>query len=189
MDSERISATEAAIVAATVATSDSRIEIVSERRPAYSAAFRARVVAESSGLGVRAPELAHRYGIHVSLIYRWRRMAKAQTVSAPPVRPRRQRPDTVDAAAEAPVTFIPLGIVGPPKRKVQPFTGARGTSTPGMDIAKVSRRPPTAVARRDGDKRPSIIEIDMVGGTTLRVDATVEEGALRRVLAVLQGLP
>jgi hypothetical protein len=103
--------------------------------------------------------------------------------------PRRQRPDTVDAAAEVPVTFIPLGIVGPPKCKVQPSTGARGTSPPGMDIAKVSRQPPTTVARRDGDKRPSIIEIDMVGGTTPRVDATVEEGVLRRVLAVLQSLP
>jgi transposase-like protein len=141
MDSEKISATEAATVAATVATSESRIEIVSERRPAYSAAFRARVVAESSGPGVRAPDLAHRYGIHVSVIYRWRRMAKAQTMVTSPVPSRRQRPDTVEAAAEAPVTFIPLGIVGPPKPKVAPSTEARGTSTLGMDMAKVSRRP------------------------------------------------
>ena len=73
MDSERISATEVATVAATVATSEPRIEIVTERWPAYSAAFRARVVAESSAPGCRAPDLARRYGIHVSLIYRWRR--------------------------------------------------------------------------------------------------------------------
>jgi hypothetical protein len=55
MDSERISATEAATVAATVATSEPRIEIVTERRPAYSAAFRARVVAESSAPGAGLP--------------------------------------------------------------------------------------------------------------------------------------
>jgi hypothetical protein len=89
---------------------------------------------------------------------------------------------------EVPVTFIPLGIVGPPKPKVQPSTEARGTSTLGMDIAKVSRRPRGAVPRRDRDERPSIIEIDMAGGTTLRVDATVDDGALRRVLAVLRSL-
>jgi transposase-like protein len=188
MDSEKISATEAATVAATVATSESRIEIISERRPAYSAAFRARVVAESSGPGVRAPDLAHRYGIHVSLIYRWRRMAKAQTMMISHVPSRRQRPDTLEAAAEVPVTFLPLGIVGPPKPKVEPSTKARGTSTLGMDIAKVSRRPRGAVPRRDRDERPSIIEIDMAGGTTLRVDATVDDGALRRVLAVLRSL-
>jgi hypothetical protein len=102
---------------------------------------------------------------------------------------RRRRPDTVEAApVEVPVTFIPLGIVGPPKPKVQPSTEARGTSTLGMDIAKVSRRPRGAVPRRDRDERPSIIEIDMAGGTTLRVDATVDDGALRRVLAVLRSL-
>jgi hypothetical protein len=42
--------------------------------------------------------------------------------------------------------------------------------------------------RRDKDERPSIIEIDMAGGTMLRVDATVDDGALRRVLAVLMSL-
>jgi hypothetical protein len=72
MDNERILVTEAATVAATVASSEPRIEIVTERRPAYSAAFRARVVAEASVPGIRAPDLARRYSIHVSLIYRWR---------------------------------------------------------------------------------------------------------------------
>jgi hypothetical protein len=45
-----------------------------------------------------------------------------------------------------------------------------------------------SLPRRDRDERPSIIEIDMAGGTTLRVDATVDDGALRRVLAVLRSL-
>jgi hypothetical protein len=54
MDNERIFSTEAATVAATVATSEPRIEIVTERRPPYSAAFRARVLAESSAPGIRA---------------------------------------------------------------------------------------------------------------------------------------
>jgi transposase-like protein len=121
MDNKRIVATEAATVAATVASFEPRIEIVTERRPAYSAAFRARVVAESSAPGVRAPELARRYGIHVSLIYRWRRMAKAQAKAAASARPRRQRRATmeasaVDAVAVPPVTFIPVRVIGHPEQ-------------------------------------------------------------------------
>jgi transposase-like protein len=194
MDSERISATEAATVAATEATSEPRIEIVIERRPAYSAAFRARVVAESSGPGVRAPDLARRYGIHVSLIYRWRRVAKAEMKVAATTRRRHQKLDVMDAnaAGELPVSFIPLGIVGHPECTGRPPAEERGTldlrSQVPTPSRAVSRRPRAAVPRRDRDERPSIIEIDMAGGTTLRVDATVDDGALRRVLAVLRSL-
>jgi hypothetical protein len=38
------------------------------------------------------------------------------------------------------------------------------------------------------DERPGMIEIDLPGGTRLRVDAFVNERALRRVLSVLQAL-
>ena len=179
-------------MAATVATSEPRIEIVTERRPAYSAAFRARVVAESSAPGCRAPDLARRYGIHVSLIYRWRRMAKAQMKVASSARVRRQRPDTMDVASEPPVTFIPVGIVGQSERAVRLPTDVHGTPASDTDVSTasgaVSRRPRTAVARRDREERPSLIEIDIAGGATLRVDATVDDGALRRVLAVLRSL-
>jgi hypothetical protein len=46
-----------------------------------------------------------------------------------------------------------------------------------------------AVSRRDGAERSGIIEINMEGGTTLRVDTTVDDEALRRVLTVLRSLP
>jgi len=39
------------------------------------------------------------------------------------------------------------------------------------------------------DERPGMIEIDLPGGTRLRVDAFVNERALRRVLSVLQTQP
>ena len=186
MDNERILATEAAAVAATVASSEPRIEIVTERRPAYSAAFRARVVAESSVPGIRAPDLARRYGIHVSLIYRWRRMAKAQTKVTTSARPRRQRRPTTDAVAVPPVTFIPVRVIGHAEQAVPPAVGIDDTPTPGKASRAVSRRPRTAVPRRDRDERSGIIEIDMAGGTTLRVDTTVDDEALRRVLTVLR---
>ena len=39
------------------------------------------------------------------------------------------------------------------------------------------------------DERPGVIEIDLVDGVRLRVDAFVNERALRRVLAVLKAAP
>ena len=68
-------------MAATDCEAGPRIEIVGERRRAHDAGFRARVVAESVEPGVRIQEVARRDGICPSLIYRWRRLAAAETAS------------------------------------------------------------------------------------------------------------
>jgi transposase len=60
-----------------------RIEIVSDRRRAHSAEFRAAMVAQSLEPGIRIQDLARRNGICASLIYRWRR---EQPAAAPPAR-------------------------------------------------------------------------------------------------------
>ena len=67
-DKERMLGRKAATEAAIVAASKRRIEIVGVRRPAYDAAFRARVVEASLALGMRARDLARRQDIYVSLI-------------------------------------------------------------------------------------------------------------------------
>lgn len=75
-------------MAATVAATDAsppRIEIVGERRRAHDAAFRARVVSEALA-GARVQELARRYDICASLIYRWRRLAVPQAGAGSAVR-------------------------------------------------------------------------------------------------------
>ena len=69
-------ANEAATAAATDRVGSDRIEIVGERRRAYAPEFRARLVAESLVPGARVGEVARRYGLSVSLIYRWRRLAR-----------------------------------------------------------------------------------------------------------------
>jgi transposase-like protein len=61
---------EAAKLAATVAAPMPRIEIVSDRRRAHSAEFRAAMVARSLEPGIRTQHLARRNGICASLIYR-----------------------------------------------------------------------------------------------------------------------
>ncbi len=43
-----------------------------------------------------------------------------------------------------------------------------------------------SLARPGMDERPGVIEIDLTNGIRLRVDAFVNERALRRVLAVLK---
>lgn len=52
----------------------------------HDAAFRARVVAASLAPGARVEELARRYGICTSLIYRWRRATSGPALRAPAVR-------------------------------------------------------------------------------------------------------
>jgi transposase len=72
---------DAAGVAATVAASVQRIEIVGDRRRAHDAAFRACVIAEAQAPGARVQDVARRHGICSSLIYRWRRAAAPQAGS------------------------------------------------------------------------------------------------------------
>jgi len=73
-------------VAATLAATDveamPRIEIVGERRRAYDAEFRARVVTESVAPGARVQNIAARYGVCPSLIYRWRRAVGTEATGA-----------------------------------------------------------------------------------------------------------
>ena len=76
----------AATLAATNAASSPRIEIVEERRRSHDAGFRARVLAAASAPGARVEEVAGRYRICTSLIYRWRRAASGPPLSAPSVK-------------------------------------------------------------------------------------------------------
>ena len=62
-----------------------------------------------------------------------------------------------------------------------------GLRVPAAPVAIAATAPGQAgVARPAMDERAGVIEIDLVDGTRLRVDAFVNERALRRVLAVLK---
>ena len=73
---------EAATVAARNGAAMARVEMVSDRRRAYDAAFRAMVVAEAGETGARVQDVAARHGISRSLVYRWRRLAGISTRSS-----------------------------------------------------------------------------------------------------------
>jgi transposase len=83
---KRLAATEAA----TDGEAQPRVEIVSDRRRRHDDAFVAEVLAACSAPGIAIREVAGRYGICASLIYRWRRTARGEpsnsTVRLFPVR-------------------------------------------------------------------------------------------------------
>jgi transposase len=118
-------------------------------------------------------DLARRYGLCPSLIYRWRRAA-AQRGDLPA-----SRREAVSPAQPAP-EFVPIGVFGRapdegPALVAGPRHAAASWAASGRAVA------PSAM-----DERPGLIEIDLADGTRLRVDAFVNERALRRVLAVLR---
>jgi len=172
-----------ASVAATVAASEARIEIVGERRRAHDAEFRARVVEECSVPGARMRDLARRHGICTSLIYRWRRSAIPQqpVVAAVQSDVTGPMPPGKPMVAGPPLEFVPIGVL---ERSEDGGPGlVAGSSPAGVALSSPGHAP---LPRPAMDERPGVIEIDLADGTRLRVDAFVNERALRRVLTVLR---
>ena len=173
-----------AFEAATVAATEARIEIVGERRRVHDAAFRARVVAECLAPGTRVRDLARRHGLCTSLIYRWRRdamprepvMAAVQPDAAGPAPPGGKA-----VAAEPALGFVPIGVFG---RSDDGGPALVARSPQVVEAPPLSGHAP--LPRPAIEDRPGVIEIDLADGTRLRVDAFVNERALRRVLAVLR---
>jgi transposase len=62
-------------------------------------------------------------------------------------------------------------------------TGMSPPATPSIDAAAANCPTTSSPAM---EQRPGMIEIDLACGTRLRVDACVNERALRRVLSVLK---
>jgi len=150
----------------------------------HDAAFRARVVAEASVPGARMQDLARRHGLCASLIYRWRRDAMPRETAVAAVRPEAAgstRSGELRVATSA-LEFVPIGVLGQAEDG-KPALVAR-PSAAGIAPSLPSPAPLPRPAMAD---RPGVIEIDLADGTRLRVDAFVNERALRRVLAVLSG--
>jgi len=169
--------------AATVAVTEARIEIVGERRRVHDAEFRARVIEECLVPGARMRDLARRHGICTSLIYRWRRSARLPEAAVAavrldavgPIRP--GKPMVAGPSLE----FVPIGYL---ERSEEGGPGlVAGSSQAGVALSSPGHAP---LPRPAMDERPGVIEIDLADGTRLRVDAFVNERALRRVLAVLR---
>jgi transposase len=135
-------------------------EVVVERRRQWSPEHKAALLAEVDAEGGQVSVVARRHGVSTSLLYNWRSAWKAAALAR--------------ATAVRPAEFVQLGVVA---------DASGESSTVPMGVGAVCPRSAgLALAERVG-----VIEIDLPDGVRVRVDSSVNEKALRRVLAALRG--
>lgn len=137
-----------------------RVEVLTgnERRRNYTSAEKARMVEEAFRPGVVVTEAARRFGVHESLLYRWRRLMMAAattefvavTITAEPEDAGPPAPDPV-SPPPAPAT---MAIPAPPSPA--PVAGTRAA-----------------------------VEIALPGGARVRLDGAVDPALATAVLAAL----
>src|ERR1700683_1031167 len=132
-----------------------RVEVLGgvERRRRWSSDEKMRLIEETLVPGAKVSEVARRNGISASLLFTWRRQARA-----------------IEAPSAVIPRFAAAQIVGP--------NPVAGVAEPTSDEPLQSR---PATSGRSG-----LIEISLVGGRRVRVDANVDAAALARVLDVLE---
>jgi transposase len=130
-----------------------------ERRRQWSPQEKAALMAEVEAEGGQVSVVARRHGISKSLLYNWRSAWRA----------------AVQAASPASTGFIQLGVVADLSDANQAMPMPAALPAPrgaGLTLAE----------------RAGVIEIDLPGGARVRVDGSVNEKALRRVLSAVKGL-
>jgi transposase len=152
-------------------------------RRSWSDEAKQRIVDEAVVLGASVADIARRHGVNANLVFNWRKAARAASlaaaaeVSASTVR----APGDAQPGATEACEFIPIGVLERPQDGEAAL--AVGSSAGAVSGASSRRTPPP---RPGVNERPGVIEIDLTDGVRLRVDAFVNERALRRVLAVLK---
>jgi transposase len=137
-----------------------RIEVITgcERRRRWTADQKREIAAESLQPGVSPVMVARKYGISSGLLYTWRQRLLCGALGA---------------VADTKPRFVRVDVLAGLPHLEATTPEARELAPPAMPSA-------SPIAEPDGR-----IEIMLSGGTKLRVDAKVNEGALRRVLAAL----
>lgn len=148
----------------------------SEARRYRSGLEKQQIVEEASVPGVSVAEVARRHDVNANLVFKWLREAgQGRGV------PRGSAP--VPSAASDVLEFVPLGVFAH-----EDETGGGGVSLALAPPAK--QQPPASRAALPSapklEERAGVIEIDLPGGARVRVDAFVNQGALRRVLQAMK---
>jgi transposase len=137
-----------------------RMEIITrgERRRSWTADQKSQIVAESLGPELTPTEVARKHGISTGQLYTWRRQRlNIQTAVVTRAAPRFAEVDL--APGPSPVE-----------------------ATDPQSLEAPAPLAPLAPSRPEG-----LIEVVLPGGVVVRMDAHVDGGALRRVLAALEG--
>lgn len=135
-----------------------RYTVVAEARRRWSEAEKQVIVAEAARPDANISAVARRHGIKPSLLFRWRRMARSALAPTP-------------AAA-----FIPVTLALPPI-KAEPCAPEA--------IRNAGDAPPPSSSEAIPHHADSRIEIQLGNGRLVRVGASVDTQALKRILDVL----
>ena len=150
-------------------------------RRSWSRAEKRRIVEEAFHHGASVADVARNYGLNANQVFNWRRtaLAAAAKVKHPPA----GIVSDNDVPATRDVALLPIGMIGQANDE-----GTSLVSLPAASEVDTAVSDCAAATRPAPDGRHGIIEIALVGGTRLRVDAFVNERALRRVLSVLKAM-
>src|SRR4051794_23177903 len=132
-----------------------RIEVITrgERRRRWSIEEKREIVAESLGSGIRPSEVIHKYGITSGQLYAWRQQLTRR----------------VDGqSARPPASFARVDVA----------TGERTVQAASVTEA-LAAKPQAQVLSIAAPRAKGLIEIVLPGGTSVRVDAHVDDRALR----------
>ena len=146
-------------------------------RRSWSRDEKRRIVEETFRPGASVADVARRHGLNANLVFNWRKAVWATGGATASAEPSVAAPVSSDGAAD----FVPIGMF------------ARAEDEGPAVIAGTSPRPATSSPPRGAGalcsalaERVGVIEIELVDGTRLRVDAFVNERTLRRVLTALK---
>lgn len=150
-------------------------------RRSWSRAQKRLIVEEAFRPGASAADVARRHGLNANQVFNWRRtmLARSPSPEASGGSSALLPPDEVGVTAAA--GFLPVGVIGP----LENDGASRECRAAPAAIASPSAMPARPATSAEVE-RPGMIEIDLADGTRLRVDAFVNERALRRVLSVLK---
>ena len=145
-----------------------RIELITrgERRRRWSIEEKREIVAESLRPGVKPSEIIHRHGITSGQLYAWRQQLTRRIGG--------ELARLGDQAPPAP-SFARVDVVSRQPQENTPAATETRLASPSVQV------PLSAVSRMRG-----LIEIVLPGGTSVRVDAQVDDRALRCVLGALR---
>ena len=137
-----------------------------------------RMVSEALSPGASIADVARQHGVNANLLFNWVRGARrlsSGVVCSPP------GPAPEPSPPASSCDFIPLGVFAHALDGGQMLLGkAEPTEPTKRPSVKDTATVVEAVTRQ------GLIEIELVNGTKLRVDSSVNEGALQRVMSVLK---
>jgi transposase len=134
-----------------------------------------QIMEEASVPGVSVAEVARRHDVNANLVFKWLRDAGQGRGAS-------RGSAAVPSAASDVLEFVPLGVFA--------REGEMGGSGASLALAPPAKQPPASRPIQPSapklEERAGVIEIDLPGGARVRVDAFVNQGALRRVLQAMK---